>query len=36
MPVEIPRTLLWQQTTLLEGWKKVEASNSFGRCHGDY
>ena len=23
MPVEIRRTLLWQQTTYLEGWEKV-------------
>ncbi|HKL06795.1 MAG TPA: amino acid synthesis family protein [Roseovarius sp.] len=24
MPVELRRTLLWQQTTYLEGWKKVD------------
>ncbi|MEP3946803.1 amino acid synthesis family protein [Ascidiaceihabitans sp.] len=24
MPIEIRRTLLWQQTTFLEGWKKVD------------
>lgn len=24
MPVEVRRTLLWQQTTYLEGWKKVD------------